>query len=106
MNQPTYNYYMYIQLLAIFSDEAGSAGSPQVFLLHLFWRLVEQFFYGLDVLSVTQPSVLKHWMEHSAITLISGLVSSFLLPPPDSWQKRLYFALALRRQWQLSNILR
>ena len=44
MNQPTYNYYMYIQLLAIFSDEAGSAGSPQVFLLHLFWRLVEQFF--------------------------------------------------------------
>jgi len=38
-------------------------------------------------ISITQPSVSKHWREHKAITLTSGLASSFLHPQPDFWWK-------------------
>ena len=44
-------------------------------------------FYRPDILPVTQPSVSKHWRKHKAITLTSGLASSFLHPQPDSWWK-------------------
>jgi len=38
-------------------------------------------FYGLDVLSVAQPTVSKYWKEHKALTLTSSLTSSFLHSP-------------------------
>jgi len=47
------------------------------------------FFYGADVLpATTQPSVSKHWQEHKARNLASGLASSFFHPPPVSWWKQ------------------
>ena len=36
-------------------------------------RLVEQFFNRLYVLPATQPTVSKHWREHKAVTITSGL---------------------------------
>jgi len=34
---------------------------------------------------INQPSVWKHWREHKALTLTSGLDSSCLYPPLESW---------------------
>ena len=48
-------------------------------------------FYRLVVLSVTQPSVSKHWKQRIALTLTSGLASSVLHPPLESWQKGHWF---------------
>jgi len=46
-------------------------------------------FYTPRVLPVTQPSVSKHRREHKALTLTSGLTSSFLHPQPDfRWKGR------------------
>jgi len=42
-------------------------------------------FYGLNVLHVTQSS--KQWREDEAITLLSGLASSFLHPQVGFWPK-------------------
>ena len=38
-------------------------------------------FHGPGILPSTHPSVSKHWREHKALTLISGLASSFLQGP-------------------------
>jgi len=47
----------------------------------------QEYFYGMDAVPVTQPIVLKHWKKHKALTPTSGLASTFLHPPPDSWWK-------------------
>jgi len=48
------------------------------------------FFYGWVILSATQPFAWKQWREYKALTLISGLASSFLHLPLNSQQKRYY----------------
>ena len=55
------------------------------------------FFYRPDALPVTQLTVSKHWRNLSPLTLTSGLTSSFLHPPPDSWRKE-HFVPGLQRQ--------
>ena len=40
-----------------------------------------------DVLPVTQPAVSNHWRKLKALTQTSGLASSVLRPPLDSWWK-------------------
>jgi len=47
-----------------------------------------------DVFPTIQPSVLKHWREHKALTLTSGLASSVLHSEPGSWWKRRCFLYA------------
>jgi len=47
------------------------------------YGLVELVFYGPDVLPAMQPSVSKHWKEHKALTLTSGIVSSFFSHPDE-----------------------
>ena len=55
----------------------------------------------LDVLLVTQPSVLKHWKEHKALTLNSGLmISSSLHPTLDSWDGKSIAAFSPVEQYQ------
>jgi len=77
-------------LLEPFNDSTAvfTAISPQL-LLHPFWNKTSRdywnrFSYGPDVLLVTQPSVSKHWTVHKALTLTSGLASSFLYQHADS----------------------
>lgn len=57
------------------------------------WALIEQdFFYRWDVLPATEPSTSKHWMEHKAISLTSGLAWHFLIHnrTPDGTQGSLH----------------
>ena len=91
--------------MAFFPDDRGSAGfssgppPPPV-----LWReplgLVQRVFYRPDVLPVTQPSVSKHWREHKAITLTSGLASSSLF-----WRNGhcpLYASFRCRESWKMA----
>jgi len=70
--------------MAFFPNDCGSAGfssgppPPPVLWREPLW-LVERVFYRPDVLPVTQLSVSKHWREHKALTLTSGLSSSFFI---------------------------
>jgi len=82
------NYYF--RLTAIFPDEPASSspGRPPASVLEAnLFELVEQVFYGLDAFPVIQSSVSRHWKECKALTLTSGLASSFLHLLLDSWQK-------------------
>jgi len=45
---------------------------------------MERVFHRPVVLPVTQPSVSIQWREHKALTVTSGLASSFLHPPSCS----------------------
>jgi len=49
---------------------------------------LERVFHRPDDLPGTEPSVSKYRVEYKALTLTSGLTSSFLHPQPDSWWKR------------------
>jgi len=81
----TYKYYLQITHLHFnghFPGEPSLAGCTRVFYLHLLqkWVFGEQqhsYFYGLDTLSVAQPTVSKRWRENSKHrTPTSGLTSS------------------------------
>jgi len=75
--------------MAIFPGEPGSTVSSRVLILHLFWKRAsgECGFYRPDVFPVSEPSVSKHWMELRALSLTSGLTSSFLQPTLECWWK-------------------
>jgi len=84
-----YVLHYYFHLIAIFPGEAGSVGLPSG--LHTPpvpeekpLGLLEWGFHAPDVLPATQPSASKHWREHKALILNSGLASSFLQPESDS----------------------
>jgi len=74
-----------------FRGEPGFVSSVSIFFLCLFKKKTPAnkctgCVYGLEVLSVTQPTLPKHWREHKALSLTGELVSSFALSQPDSWQ--------------------
>ena len=50
-------------------------------------EIEERDFYELTVLRTNHASVSKNWRQHKALTLTSGLASSFLHLPQDYWQK-------------------
>ena len=68
--------------MVVFHVTLGQLVSPGV-LLHLFQKrtswITGMHFWRQDVLPVTQPSVSVHWWEHKALTLTSGLASSFFI---------------------------
>ena len=84
-----------LQLLLLFENnhfpgEPLSDGSPLVLLLHLFQKRTSgDSWHGVFMGQVScQPTIMsKHRRQHSALTLASGLASSFLHPPPDFWRK-------------------
>jgi len=56
------------------------------------WGQVEWGFYGpaqMSFLSIKHQFSLKAWNRTNALTLTSGLASSFLHPPSNSWWKGL-----------------
>jgi len=105
------NYY-YFCLMAIFPGKFGSASFPLVLSSPVseenLWGLVEHgFLNGPDVLLATQPSVSKQWREHKALTLTSGLASSFLHPSLNSWWKgHCCLYATLRRQYHVFDIIK
>ena len=46
---------------------------------------------GTGFLWAACPSAWKHWRKHKSVKPTSGLASSFLHPPPDSWWKERCF---------------
>ena len=82
----------YLHFNVCYPSEPGLAGLISVFFLHLFQKdalgISGRDCYRLNALPIVQPTVSKHRRKLKAQTETSGLASSFLHPPPDSWWQR------------------
>jgi len=85
----------YLHFNVCYPSEPGLAGLISVFFLHLFQKdalgISGRDCYRLNALPVVQPTVSKQRRKLKALTKTSGLASSFLHPPLDSWWKVHHF---------------